>query len=503
MTKIIIRKNNKYNTSVIGLKPFEAKYTKKYKISKNNINKTTRKQKKELVKQLLSKFAPNSIKPENDFYDYINYQWLKKVKLEQHQQYITQIDDFRLTQNKVYHQLDKIIVDYFNTHKNKLAKNLKNFYYSVIKMNPITNSKQLVKQSIINIDNLCNQSNPWKLLAFFNKDEMIANLMPIVWSINPDDKNSKIYCSTIDAGQLPILDLSVYYDDGTNQKYKNKYRKAYLTYCHTLFHTLIGANYKSSYKVEDIFDIQVEMFNSLGCQDVNKDDNVEGVGYYKLTKEQGLLYGFDWQEFGTQLGFTTVPKTFVVSNLNVLKCTTDLFLKNWNTPKWKTYWVYLLIRRIARITKGWENITFNFYGKYERGQSAINKSDAVSSSLYMSVPFNTFLTQQYVAKYSDAQSTEFVKILANDLEIVFKKILMRNTWLDPSTKSYALTKLDKFKFIFGQPEKLREDPDLNYGTVLYDNMQKIFQWRHNEFLQLDGKPIIDIPLMDWGFVLER
>ena len=29
-------------------------------------------------------------------------------------------------------------------------------------------------------------------------------------------------------------------------------------------------------------------------------------------------------------------------------------------------------------------------------------------------------------------------------------------------------------------------------------MYKIFSWRHKKFIELDGKPIIDIPIMDWS-----
>ena len=100
------------------------------------------------VKQLLSKFAPHSIKPENDFYDYINYQWLKNVSLEDQQKYIVQIDDFRLAQDKVYHELDTIILDYIKNHNDKLSKNLKNFYNSVIVMNPKPYSKKLAFESV-------------------------------------------------------------------------------------------------------------------------------------------------------------------------------------------------------------------------------------------------------------------------------------------------------------------------------------------------------------------
>ena len=171
--------------------------------------------------------------------------------------------------------------------------------------------------------------------------------------------------------------------------------------------------------------------------------------------------------------------------------------KNWNSKKWRTYWILILLKRICRITKRWEKIPFEFYGSYQRGQSGINKSDAVSASLYMSIPFNTFLTNQYVAKYEDPQSIEYVKTLCNDLKVVFRRILTRNTWMSPKTKKYALHKLSKFKFIIGKPEKLREDPDLDYGNNLYDNMMKIMKWRHEKFIQLEGKQTIDIPMMDW------
>jgi putative endopeptidase len=197
------------------------------------------------------------------------------------------------------------------------------------------------------------------------------------------------------------------------------------------------------------------------------------------------------------MGYKKTPPFFVTGSLNYLKCGSELLVKNWNSVRWKTYWIFLLIKRIARCTKDWESITYNFYGNYERGQTKINRSDAVSASLYMSIPFNTFLTNEYVKKYENPESIEFVKILCNDLKIVFKRILSNNTWLTPKTKQYALEKLSHFKFIIGKPEHLSPDPDLNYSTILYDNMVKIMLWRHNLFINLDGKPVIDIPMMDW------
>ena len=88
----------------VGLKPFEEEYNKTS--SKSQLKKTSKIRTKTVVKELLTKFAPNNIKPEDDFYDYINYDWLQNVSLEDRQKYIVQIDDFRLAQDKVYLELN-------------------------------------------------------------------------------------------------------------------------------------------------------------------------------------------------------------------------------------------------------------------------------------------------------------------------------------------------------------------------------------------------------------
>jgi len=489
--KNVSKKNKKNEKCPIGLKPFEEEFSKK--IPKNQILKSSAEKKKAFVKQLLSKFAPHSIKPKNDFYDYINYQWLKNVSLESQPEYITQIDAFRLTQHQVYLELNGIILDYIKTHNDKLSKNLKNYHTSVINLNPKDYTKRLAKEAVKTIDDLIAENNPWKMLAFFNNDEMIAHKAPFVWALNPDDKNTKVYACYVSPHQFSILDLNVYFDDGKNVEYKKKYRKEFKKACKEVFDTLLG---KNEFNGKDIYDVEVDIFDALGCIDITSKDE---DSYNKIHGDEALSkYGFDWKEFSHQLGFKQMPTSFITSSKNYLKCGSELFLQNWNTPKWRSYWVWILLSRLARITYGYEKLNFEFFGKFERGQETIIREPAVSAALYMSVPFNTFLTNEYVKKYENPHALEYVKTLCNDLKIVYKRILMRNTWLQPSTKAYALKKLEHFNFVYGKPEDLREDPDLNYGTLLYDNMQKINAWRHKKFIELYDKQTIDIPMMDWS-----
>ena len=494
-----INSNNNSNNKTkklcpIGLKSFETKYSNQLeKKEKKSLHNLETSKKAEFAKELLSRFAPSSIKPNNDFYNYINYLWLKNVSLEKQQKYIVQVDDFRLAQDKVYKQLHDIILDYIKNNNNRLSKNLSNYYHSILSMNSKSYSRKLAYEAITKIDDLISKDNPWELLAFFNKDYMISYYMPFNFSVNPDDKDPTICRCYIDAIKFPIVDLDIYYDDGKNVLYKERYRKKYFQNIQKQNEVLFGKN--NEFNPKDPFDVQVQIFDALGCISVtNKEKSYNRVS----SKDSIEKYGFDFDEFSKQLGFKRVPSFFITSSLNYLKCGTKLFLDNWKTPKWRAYWIYILCKRLIRITRGWEKIAYEFYGNFERGQEEINKSAAVSSSLYMTIPFNKFLTNEYVKRYENPQAMEYTKILCEDLRTVFRRILMRNKWLQPSTKKYALKKLDHFKFIYGVQPDIPDDPDLDYGTVLYDNMKKILEWRHTNTVQLEGKNPIEYPEIDWS-----
>jgi predicted metalloendopeptidase len=484
-------KKNKHSLALcpIGLEPFEAEFSKN--LSKKNL-KANQVRKAEFARQLLKKYLPNSINPQNDFYDYINYTWLKDVTVKQTQKYIVQVDDFRLTQDKVYHELDAIILDYIKNNKNSLSKNLKLFYDSVVSMNPKSYSRKLASNAVEIVENLIKENNPWKLLAFFNSDEMISSDAPFVWTLEPDQKDVKTFRCNVSPHHFSLVDLAVYFDDGTEVAYKKKYRQGFFNGIRNVFKVSLGKNH---YNPKDVLDVEMQLINAFNCPGIKVSSS---ISYNKIYADESLSkYGFDWCEFSKNLGFKKAPHFFLTSDLSYFKCATKIFLENWNTPKWKTYWINILLKQIVRLTSDWKDIIYKFSGKMERGQSEINKSESVTASLYMSIPFNTFLTNEYCKHYENPRYIEYLKILCEDFKLVFKRILTYNNWLQPSTKKYALKKLEHFQFIYGKPEKLREDPLLNYGKYLYDNMKKIHNWRHKMFIELEGKAVIDIPLMDW------
>ena len=94
------------HTSFTG---FEDKIDELFKQNKMDITSTSFHLEKQIVKELKKAVSPSNVTPNNDFYSYINERWLKDLDVEAYQQYIVQLDNFRLVQDKVYRQLIEII----------------------------------------------------------------------------------------------------------------------------------------------------------------------------------------------------------------------------------------------------------------------------------------------------------------------------------------------------------------------------------------------------------
>lgn len=481
---------------------FEDKIEELFKQKKINIVSTSFNIEKQIVSELKKAVSPSGVEPNNDFYSYINERWITEHELTQEQKYIIQVDDFRITQDKVYKELIQIIEEYItnpSTKNTKKSNCIRNAYESLKTYNTTQQTRCLAKTVLEYIDELLKtETNLWERLGILNRNEITSFGSPFVWSLNPDEKNPKIYKCYLEPPQLTLIDIEVYFDEDSDneedKKYKNKYRKEYFKYLNNLFIIAFGENHE--FNVKDVFDTEFEILNAMACNLIkNEDEN----GYNLVTKDEALNnFGFNWEEFCKHMGFKKIPDSFVTSNINYLLCGTKLLLEKWNTHQWRTYWIYLYIRQQCRWDEnGWKNF-YKFQGLFVRGQEQ-EVDNYIKPIFGMGFLFNTFLTNKYIEKYNNEQSINYVKTMAEDLKTVFIRIIKRNNWMQPKTKLKALRKLHNFKLTVGSPEILRDDPLLDYDkNDPWGNIIQMAQWRHFQAIELVGKPIIDIPVIDWS-----
>ena len=89
---------------------------------------------KSLVQLFKTPFTPKEYKSKDDYYTYINYEWIntQTQKLKKTLKYYVQVDSFRVTQDKVYYELIDIVKSYIKNNNSEKSKQIKNVYESLL-----------------------------------------------------------------------------------------------------------------------------------------------------------------------------------------------------------------------------------------------------------------------------------------------------------------------------------------------------------------------------------
>ena len=474
---------------------FEDKIEKAFKDAKLDFSSINTDLDKEIINDLKKANNSSNIKPNDDYYSYVNERWLKDYEKETDKEYLIQIDNFRFVQDKVYRELLEIVEKYISnptTKNTKFGICLSNYYHSQIKFNTNKQITNYAMNYLSEIDELRkNKDNFWKLLAKLNDSEIYQWASPFVWTIGTDAYQPDKYKSYISPGKLTLDDVTIYLNDGTNISYKKKQIKKYLHYLEKLFETVFGKNH--GFQVKDVYDCEVKMLNALICNRIKKQDK---NNYNLVTKKDAIdKFNFNWVEFAKALGFHKIPESFVSTNLNYLYCLTENLLEEWDSLPWRTYYIYIYIKMEQLNNKKGRDNYFNFI---EQKAPADNKLPAVFSLGYA---FNSFLNNEYIDKYENKKVVSYVKSMTQDLKTLYIRIIKRNTFLQPKTRDYAIKKLENFKINIGSHKIFIEDPILDYdANDSWGNLMKMSHYRHEGFIFLEGNKKVDLPLVDWSIV---
>lgn len=437
----------------------------------------------------------------NDFYNYVNDSWLKESEMEVEDipKFYVQYDTFRIVQEKVYYQLIEYVNTYIkeNPHSEK-AIAIKSVYDSMRK-NTIASTRENSQRIYENISFFTDKDDMYALLAYVNSNEIVSWGAPIVWRSLPDEKNVKKYVSHLAPVQLGLYDYMLYIEDPADDKeaktYKTYIKTNYLAYVRETFKACLGEDKYLNYDPQDIWDVELELLDAMGCKETFKED----PDFYNVMTDKDLenKLKFDWTYFAEKLGFATPPKKVIVGSVNAVRCITALLKERWNSVKWKTYWLFIYFRQIIRFEESFRHIHFNFYNKLLEGQPTIMPAD-IYPIYALSMTFNTFLTEEYIKHNYNQLYVKYVNHLADDLKTLFIRKLRRNTWLSPTTKETAIKKLEKLKFFVGKPETLQRDPLHKYkDDDPWFNMALLSKWKHARYIKLENKDVIDIPEIDW------
>ena len=175
----------------------------------------------------------------------------------------------------------------------------------------------------------------------------------------------------------------------------------------------------------------------------------------------------------------------------------DKFVNEKNLPLLKDYLRYNLVASNAGYLNGaLDELSFNFYSKYLNGQQEQRPMNKRALSLINGVVGEAF-GKLYVEKYFPAKAKEEMVTLVDYLKKSFAEHIKNVTWMSDATKEKALHKLSTFKVKVGYPDKWKDysKMTLSADASLFDNLVKVAQWGYQEELDKVGKPV---DKTEWG-----
>ncbi|UIR57778.1 M13 family metallopeptidase [Sphingobacterium sp. SRCM116780] len=205
-----------------------------------------------------------------------------------------------------------------------------------------------------------------------------------------------------------------------------------------------------------------------------------------------LVKNFDIAQYLKDVGFQA--DTVIISELAYYQ-NLDQVLKPENLETIKDVLKFNVMNDAAAyLTKDLDQLNFDFWDKKLKGQKEQRDLEKRGVEFVNSIA-GELLGKLYVKENFPPEAKAQAEELVGYLIRSFEQHINGLKWMSAETKVKALEKLSKFNVKIGYPDKWKDYSDLTVGTSLFENVLNARQWGFKENLAKQGKPV---DKSEWG-----
>jgi len=389
-----------------------------------------------------------SVRPQNDFFEYMNGKWLKTAEIPTGMPLANPFVDLYLESLGQLHGIVEAAAKHTAEGKAAPGSNeqrLGDLYASymdeaVLERLGVTP----LKRELDRIAALKDKSALAGLLAHLNR---IGVLVPYQIDIAPDGKDATRYVVSINQSGLGLPDPDYYLkrDDTKLAATKAKYAQFVEA------ELAMAGDRNAAADTRAVIEFETELAR-IQWTAVELRDPVKAYNKVALADMGKLAPGFDWNSWLNAVRLSGKSADVIVTQPTYLKAFAVL---SDQTPlaTWKAYLSAHLVSSYSNyLSKAFVDARFDFNGKTLAGvteQSARWKY-AVSE---VEDDLGEALGERYVAVYFPAGRKARVEALMRNLLATFKASIDTLDWMSPATKKEAQAKLAKITTHVGYPDK--------------------------------------------------
>ena len=432
-------------------------------------------------------YMDKSVRPQDDFYNYVNGGWMKTAVIPSDKpswgSFNALREDVDVASLDI---LNKVLSEKFDS--NSEGEKIQALYGTFIDWNK-RNAEGInpIKSQLTKIDAIKNVKDLQKYLI----EVTPSGDNPFYgWRVGADMKNSVMNAVYLGG---PSLGLGKDYYQKVNEA-NTKTLAEYKNYVAKL-ETVLG-NKNPDATAQQIVDFEKKLAQDLLTLEQGRDANLR---YNPKTVEElkPLVKNVNLPDYLKTVGVNT--DKVIIGELKYYQ-NMDSWMTDKNIGLIKEYIKYdLLNKNASNLDQNLDNIRFDFYSKYLQGQQEQRSMEKRGLGLVNGVLGEAF-GKLYVEKNFSPEAKQKMETYVDYIKKAFKVHIENLEWMSPVTREKALEKLSKFKVKIAYPDKWKDYSKLNLklasnGGTYYNNLEKISEWSYAKNLDKIGKPV---DKTEWG-----
>lgn len=423
-----------------------------------------------------------SVRPQDDFYNFVNGNWMKSVEIPADKSRWGSFDELRENTDLNTLKLLKNLITQKHI-KGSDGQKIADLYHSFIDME--TRNKLGIKPIEARLQKIDNIKN-------------IKDLEAYLIEVAPEGGNpffgGYVYANMKNSNENAVYAEEAFLSLGRSYYQKEDEKNAQTLSQFSEFASTLFA--KMGQKTRDlkgpkIVGLEKEIASYLLTIEEQRDAQKQynPVALKDLNK---MVKNIDLGKYFTTVGYHA--DTIIIGELNYFQ-NLDKIINEQNIPLLKDYLKFKLMNEAAGyLTQDLNDLAFDFYGKKLRGQK--EQRDIEKRGLeFVNRSVGELLGKLYVAEYFPAEAKAACQELVDYLIKSFQIHIENLDWMSAATKVKAQDKLSKFTVKIGYPDQWKDFSKLEIGNSLYENYMQTKRWAIAENMSKIGKPV---DKKEWG-----
>jgi putative endopeptidase len=416
-----------------------------------------------------------SVRPGDDFYRYVNGNWLKAEKIPADR---ASWGSFAQLAEKSQKDVQDLIETAAKAHApaGSIAQKIGDYYATFLDTDTI--EKQGLTPAKRGLDAIAKSKTHADVAALIATPGMPLD-GPISWGITLDEKNPDRYIVGISQSGLSLPGREYYLKtDPEFVQIRAKFK------AHVAKMLSIAGHKDAEREAGEVLALETEIAKRSWELEKRRDRDAT----YNLRTVAALeteIPDYPWAAAFKASELSDVREVVVAENTAMAPLAT--LFKNTPVPTWRTYLTYQLLTNAASVLpKAFDQENFDFYGRVLNGQPQQRErwKRAVQAT---NAALGEAVGQLYVAKYFPPEAKASAEALVENLRHAYAKRLSSVPWMTAATKKVALEKLAAFRPKIGYPNKWRDYSALEVKPGdAFGNFERsqIFEW-HREVARLN------------------